>query len=427
MPRNPMATHNLIAVSANNMETAINTEQTLDTTMLCALTDMLNLVPRRETNADEAIGKEEPDTIYDLGRTAGGKMTFDKAQPQHFAFIGAYALGSIASAAAGDGYEHTITPIDGDLDTARSNPSFSAGQRYGKDLAKRRFASFFIPSFQATFAKDDWVKLSGDIKGTGKVTSNITEESITAAPDATSLTLAANAVQGASAVARLNSVHQIRVELSSGVWTEVAYSAVSDATPAVITISAPDETGDDVTYKVLYVAEESGWMTFPSRVTETPLRVAQMNLVVGGKWSGSAFAGGREVNVDLNSIAWNFSNEGLEPEFIPGAGDVYAARALRDGRVQGLSLDREFREHIIQNYIDQNETFGCHILVEGAVFDDPHKYQVEVIFPLVGVLSAPLEVDGKRLAERGDLKVLEDDTYGSVILKVKNLQATYAA
>jgi len=52
---------------------------------------------------------------------------------------------------------------------------------------------------------------------------------------------------------------------------------------------------------------------------------------------------------------------------------------------------------------------------------------VEIIFPKVGVLNAPLSVDGKRLAEAGDLQVLEDDTYGSVIVKVKNLQATYMA
>jgi len=52
---------------------------------------------------------------------------------------------------------------------------------------------------------------------------------------------------------------------------------------------------------------------------------------------------------------------------------------------------------------------------------------VEIIFPKVALLSAPLSVDGKRVAEAGDMVPLEDDTYGSVIAKVKNLQETYAA
>ena len=100
---------------------------------------------------------------------------------------------------------------------------------------------------------------------------------------------------------------------------------------------------------------------------------------------------------------------------------------MREGRTQTLKLDREFRDYILQQHIDDNDTFGVYILCEGAIYDTPHKYQVEIIFPSVAVLTAPLSVDGKRLGEAGDLKVLEDDTYGSVIAKVKNLQATYAA
>lgn len=420
------ATKNLLAVSANNKETAINTEQTLDTSMLVDLSDVINLNPRRETNAEEATGREEPDTVYDLGGLAEADLNFNKAQPQHFAFLMAYALGTVSTAAAGTGYEHTITPIDGDEDDDRSNPSFTAAQRFGDTVLKRRFASMFVDSLSAKFSKDDWCKISAKVIGTGKKTDNVTEESITAAPDATSLTLAANAVEGADAATRLDNVQRIRVELASGVWTEVSYSAVSDATPAVITISAPDEAGDNVTYKVLYIAEESGWMTFPSRVTETPLRVAQMTMKLGGAWNGSTFAGGREMTAEIRNVEWNFGNK-MEVEFVPGAGDIYAAKAFRPAREQTIKMDREFREYILQQHIDDNDDFGLYILAEGAIFDTPHKYQVELIFPKVAVLTAPLSVDGKRLAEAGDLIVLEDETYGSVIAKVKNLQATYAA
>lgn len=424
--RNIMATHDLIAVSANNKEIAINTEQALDTTMLCALGDMINLEPRRETNADEAIGKEEPDTVYDLGALSGATFNFEKGQPQHFAFLLAYALGAISTSAAGTGHLHAITPISGDEDSVRSLPSFTAAQRFGKTVLKRRFASMFVDSITATFEVDNWCKIVGTIKGTGKVTENIEEEIVSALPTATELTLAANGVEGSTAAERLANVQRIRGELTAGVWTEVSYSAVSDATPAVITIEAPGAGGENVNYRALYIPAEAGWMSFPSRETETPLRVSELTLKVGGAWSGSAFEGGRQLTGELKSIEWSLENN-IEIKFVPGASGAYAGRGIRGGRAQKLTLNREFREYILQQHIDANDTLGVYILAEGAVYDDPHKYQVEIIFPKVAVLTAPISADGKRLAEAGDLVVLEDDTYGSVLVNVKNKAATYAA
>lgn len=424
--RSFIATHNLIAVSAALRETAINTEQTLSASMLCAVSDIMNVEPRREDNGNEAIGKEEADAIYDNGSLALFPMTFEKAQPQHFAFMLAYALGQIASAAAGTGYQHTITPIVGDLDYSRSNPSFTAGGRLGLTIFKRRLASCFMDSFTATFARDGWVKLAGQVKATGKQTTNIVSETISAQKNAASISLAANAVQGADAPTRLDNVHQIKVELAAGVWTEVAYSAVSNATPAVITITPPAGVAGAVNYKVLYVPAESAWMTFPARIVETPLRVSQLSLNVGGSWDGSAFTGGRALSSEVKSLEYSFNNNG-EIQFPPGAGGAYGGRYIRNGRTQKIKLDREMREYILQQHIIDNDTFGIYVLAEGAIYDGAHKYQVELIFPKCSLITAPISVDGKRLAEAGDIQPLEDTTYGSVIAKVKNLQAAYAA
>ena len=420
------ATHNLLAVSANNQETAINTEQTLDTSMLVDMGDVINLEPRREDNADELTGKEEADTIYDLGNLAGCPLTFNKAQPQHLAFLFAYALGTISTAAAGTGYEHTATPINNDVDEYRSVPSFTAAMRLGQTVLKRRFASMFIDSFVATFARDDWVKIVGQAKGTGKVTDNVYEETLSALDNAVSLTLAANGVEGADAQTRLDNMQRIRIALTAGTWTEVAYSAVSSATPAVITITSAGGSGDSKSYKLLYIPTESGWMSFPSRVVETPLRVSEVTFKLGGTWDGSDFNGGRELDAEVNSIEWTFQNN-LEVIFSLGADGAYANRCFRPARTQILKLDREFRDYIIQNHIDENDDFGVEILAEGAIYDTPHKYQSRIVFPKVGVVTAPLNIGGKRVAEVGDLRVLEDDTYGSVITKTKNLQSTYAA
>ncbi len=423
--RSYRATHNLIAVSANNAETAINTEQTLDTSMLVSLTDIIGLEPRRESNADELTGKEEPDTVYDLGGLSSVTFNFEKAQPQHFAFVMAYGLGAISTAAAGAGYAHTITPITDDIDAFRSNESFTSGQRYGQTVSKRLFASMFVGSFTATFARDSWCKLVAPIKGTGKYTDNVTEETVSALNDATALTLAANAVEGATAPARLDNVQRIRAETSTGVWEEVTYTVVSDATPAVITIATLGGDGlSSIDYKILYIPNEAAWCTFPARVTETPLRVSEMTVTQGGKWNGSAFVGGREMNAEVKSVEWTCNNN-QSVEFTPGASGAYATRAFREGREQTVKLDREFRDFILQQHITDNDTFGMRILAEGAIFDTPHKYTVDIVFPKLAVLNAPISVDGKRLAEAGDLVVMEDDTYGSVIATVKNLVATY--
>jgi len=424
--KSPRAKHNIMAVSANNAETALNTEQTLDTSLLCNVGDIINLEPRREDNVDEMTGKEEADTIYDNGATASGTLTFEKAQPQHFAFLYAFGLGSVSTVAEGAGKRHTITPIDGDLAENRSNPGFTLSQRFGKTVAYRRFASMFVDEVTATFAKDAWVTITGSLKGTGKHTDSITEETVVAAGNATSLTLAANAVSGMTDAERLDAIHRIRVELTTGVWTEVLYSAVSSDTPAVITITPPSTETTNKNYKVLYAPKEAAWMTMPSRVEESPLRVAQIAVNFGGAWTGTVFSGGKTLNSEISSIEYTLSND-MAIEFVPGAGDVYAARAFRNGRSQTIKLSREFHNFILQQHIIANDTVGMQIICTGAEFATGEKYEVKLIFPKLGVLSAPISVDGKVLAEAGDLKVLEHATYGSVIVSVLNQVETYAA
>jgi len=430
------ANDNLLAVSANNQETAINTVQTLDTSLLVGAGDIINLEPRRESNVDEMTGNEEPDTIYDLGGLAGGSLNFEKAQPQHFAFMLAYALGAISTAAAGSGYAHTITPIDGDVDASRSLPTFTAAQRYGNQIMKRRFASMIIDALTATFARDSWVKLAGTMKGTGLVVDNVTEETIAVIPGidpfacSTSLTLAALAVQGSTAAERLGNVQRIRVELATGVWTDVSFTAVSAATPAVITVEEVNGTSTDpVNFKVLFIPDESSaaWMTFPSRVTETPLRVTDLTVKMGGLYTAAGgFLGGKELACEVESIEYAIQNN-AQVEMCVGGGGTYADRVYRDGRVQTLKLNREFRDYILQQHIDSNDTFAVQILAEGALFDSPHKYTVGLYFPKVGVLSSPISANGKRLAEAGDFQVLQDSSEGSVQAVVKNLVATYMA
>ena len=63
----------------------------------------------------------------------------------------------------------------------------------------------------------------------------------------------------------------------------------------------------------------------------------------------------------------------------------------------------------------------------GPEYEAGYAYEFELIFPKVGILAAPISVDGRIVAEAGDLQVLEDSTYGSVQATVQNKVAAYAA
>ncbi len=425
--RSYRAQHNQMAVSANNRETSINTFQNADTLMLVSLTDVINVEPRRESNENELSGKEEADEIFDLGTLSEGILNFEKAQPQHFAFILSYALGKIATIAAGTGYEHEITPLEGDVDVNRSLPSFTLVQRLGNQVAKRRFASMFIDQATCTFARDSWCKAKARVRGTGLYTDNVYEKSYTRADNITELVLdSGETIHGSTSEERLDNVQRIRMESSPGVWEEIEYSAVDASTPSAITITNPGGAGDNKTYKILAVYSEPAWCTFPAKVEETPLRVSECTFHLGGKWNGTSFSGGLQICSEVKSIEYTIKND-LEITFSPCQSGDYAGRSFRAARIQTLRLDREMRNFILQSQIKTNEYIGVRIFAEGAEYESGHNYQVEIIFPRVGLLTAPIMIDGKVLAEAGDFKILQDTAYGSVIVKIKNLQATYAA
>src|SRR4030065_993951 len=99
--RNFLATHNLLAVSAQLQETALNLEQELYATLLVDLNSVINYQTLKFPNREEVTGKEEADRLHDLGGTVVGTLSFSRAQPQHFAFLLAYALGAVETAPAG--------------------------------------------------------------------------------------------------------------------------------------------------------------------------------------------------------------------------------------------------------------------------------------------------------------------------------------
>jgi hypothetical protein len=426
--RNFLATHNLLAVSARQQEAAMNTEQELDTTFLVDLNTVLNYQAAKTPNRDELTGKEEADRLYDFGGKVGGTLSFSRAQPQHFGFLLGYGLGEVQTSPAGvGGFRHTIRPRTGEVDANRSNPSFTAAMRFGRQVMKRRFASCCIDQVRVDFTRDGWAKITGTVKGSGKVTDNTQMEEVAAADNATSLTLAAHGVAGETAAERLSNVQAVKVlNPTTQAWEEVAYQAVSAAVPGVIDITAPGDSGALTTYRVYYLPGESGWMNLPSRVEEPPLKVSQLEVTLGGQWDGAAFSGGYGLATELRSVTWTFKNN-LTPESTPGAGGNYANRAFRTGRDQSLKFDRDFRDFLLAQNLKDNDTLGVSLKATGPEFEPGVNYQVELVFPRVAVLGTTIKVYQRRLSEEVEFAILEDDTYGSVVAYVQNQVSSYAA
>jgi hypothetical protein len=420
----------LLAVSANTQQSAMGSPQTLDTVMEVDAANVMNLDTRREDNSDALTGHVEADTIYSLGALSKFSIAFSRGEAQHFAFLYAYALGLCTDTAWGSGYKHLITPADPGVP-----PFFTGAFRYGKTIVKALFSDLLVSTVTSTFAKDKWLTLKADIAGSGLFASTVIEETVTAAYDATSLTLAANGVQGADAPTRLANVQRIRVQDPvSQEWVQVTPTAVSAAVPAVITITdvSPGQSASTI-FKILYDAVEPAWATFPNRLIESPLRVSNTVMKLGGQWDpvGLAYLGGYTLADEIESIEHTITNTDQVEMRIGGTGE-YANYALRVDRKQTLKLTRQMRDYMLQNYIGigqgNAQTFAVRLTATGDLFATGQNYYVDMVFPVVGVLSAPISISDKVVAEAGDLLPMYDPISGySVRVEVGNTGASYAA
>ena len=426
--RSFLATHNLLAVSALHRETTLNVEQELDTSLLVDLNSILQYRALKSPNREEMTGREEPDRVDDLGGVVAGTLSFSRAQPQHFAFLLAYALGHVETTPlGGSAFRHTIRPLTGEVDVARSNPSFTAAMRFGRQVLKRRFASCFIDQVRVDLPKDGWAKIHGGVKGTGKITDNTQMLELTAPFNTDTLVLAGYGVAGDTAQERLSNVQAIKVQNpASQAWEEVSYSAVSQGVPALITITPPGGSAESASFRVYFIPVENGWMTLPPQISEPPLKVSDILINLGGRWDGAHFLGGHTLTAELGRLSWTFHNH-LVLETTPGGETGYANRAFRTGREQKVELDRDFRDFLLAWHLKNNDTLALYVRARGPEFAPGYPYQVELVFPRLAVTAAPIKVGQRRLLEEVALTVLEDQEFGSVIAYVQNQVPGYAA
>lgn len=418
MTRNYFAKPTQIAVSANNKETAVNTEQTLDTLMLVDFANLPDVQPQRQDNEDEMSGYEEANRIDDLGDLSAMTFSVNKLQAQHAGFLLAYCLGSGTATATSSTYTHKAVPM-----TDMTPPTFTMGVRYGGNVKKARFASMAVDKLTMSIAMDGFATMSADLKGTGKHTLDISEESVSANGKATTLDLSAKPLDGLS-----ENVHEVRAQLSGSAWYSTTCTDASSATITVTQIAAA--ASGTVDWKVLYRTSGS-WTTFPGAVEETRLRIVDLSITAGANLtiSGNSVtaSGGWTISDELKSLEWTYENN-LEVAQTAGSTGDYANFVERGQRRQSITLVRRFKDGVMKNRLHQNETFTLRAKLESkSAFSGTHKYTVDLLWPLVQVTNSTIGNDNGKLTETVTLKVLEDATYGSLVTYVKNAVASYAA
>lgn len=373
----------------------------------------------------EAIsGSELPAFIYAAERESSGKLSQEKAKPDFLAFVLAYFFGQCSSTLVADtAYKHAISPAPG-----LEPPSFTAIQRRGANIFTERLSGNYIESLSMELG-EGWVSMAADVTGTGHRETNYFHESVTAAANATSITLSENAVEGGSGAERMANLYRVRAkDAGSEVWQALQVSSVSADTPAVIEFVAPLGSGsEDVDYHVDYIPAQPDWCTLPGYIDESPLKLTDALVLVDAYYDGSALQGGTELAASLESFSISGKNDLVIKRF-PGA-EGPAACALRGKREISISLTESLRDSIRQYQADnpQAEHLAVAFVLQGAEIDAGSGYRLgaELIFPKVGIMEAPIEAQSGRLAQAGDLVVMDDGVYGGVLINCYNRQSGY--
>ncbi|MFO8056103.1 MAG: hypothetical protein R6V10_02255 [bacterium] len=375
-------------------------------------------------DGDSVSGSELPTAIYAFAREASGKLSQEMAKPDFLAFVLAYFFGECSSVLAGTtAYRHSISPCQ-ELEP----PSFTAVQKRGANIFTERLSGNYIESFSLELG-EGWVSLSADVTGTGHRQTNYMHEMVTAPANANSITLSENAVEGDTEAERMANVYRVRAkDAGSEVWRLLSISSVSADTPVVISFAEPLGTSsDNVDFHVDYIPEEPAWCSLPGFIDESPLKLTDARLMVDAHYDGSSLQGGEELAVSLESFSISGKNN-LEIKRFPGDSGP-AACGLRGKREITISLTESLRSSVRQYQADNPDTeqLSVAFLLQGAEIDEGEGYRfgAEIIFPKVGIMEAPIETQAGRLAQAGDLVVMDDGAYGGVLINCFNRQSGY--
>lgn len=420
--RNMFENKNVLCVSSELRQQDINTPVEVDFRIDFEKGNIAQIEPIIEVNDKEVTGYEEAtESIYKGNDVAGFNIARYYADPQFLAFCMAYGLSAeIETVSVGaTGKKHTLTPGE-TVDPHKFTAVFKKAE-----IEILRLISLMLDGVEITFAKGEAVKATASVKGTGKFERNWIDEKITAAGNVTELE-AASAVKGNAT----KNVHGVFIRKADGALYALEVSSVSGRR---IKFSAGANDGvSDREYRVVYIKNDCAWAdNLPVRINEGILKVSDLQVLIGGKFDGSDITGGVAANHEIQSVVYKL-NQPLTIDRRPKADgdDSYSANyAARNNRDQVITIDRDFKDVIMQARMIGEDYFSLKIKCEAQEFELGINYLFQMIFPRISVRKASQSVDNSIMKETLDLPVYEDPTgaFKSVYVTVVNKQEKVAA
>ncbi len=181
--------------------------------------------------------------------------------------------------------------------------------------------------------------------------------------------------------------------------------------------------------------EEASAIGKPPVVAESYLRYGDVEFTRGGALSGSVAAGdlavgGSPVSFkgDLKSFAWTLNNQAV-PVYEMGDNSGHVSRAERGDRfTHDLTAQFEMQDDTHKTGLINGTQYVLNIPLVGGVISGgsgAFNFSIDLIFPKVVYRQAKKARDGQEVIVNAEFQVLEDATYGSVIVKVINEQTGY--
>lgn len=187
-----------------------------------------------------------------------------------------------------------------------------------------------------------------------------------------------------------------------------------------------------------------GSLTFPAILTESYFRYGDADFKYAAYGAGAtpaqlsgtvaaktlAFGTGTSLKQHLKSFEYSVDNA-VNPIYEIGDNTGFVTRAERGDRFKhSLSAKIEMQDDTFKTALVAGTLYTIQIPIIGGVIAGGtgiKNYTAELIFPKVVLKEANKGLDGRALINDLNFEVLQDPTYGSVVIAVTNTVASYMA
>lgn len=178
--------------------------------------------------------------------------------------------------------------------------------------------------------------------------------------------------------------------------------------------------------------EEDSVEADPGLITgESYLRFGDIEFQRGGALSGSvaagtlAVAGGTSFKSELRSFEASVNN-GAEAIHEFGDASGFVTRfEFADRKEHTLTAELEFQDDGHADALRNGTEYVLNIPIIGATIETTFKYTINLFYPKVVYEEVSKSRDGNKLIVSANFKVLEDTTFGSIIVEIMNKQTAY--